>query len=161
AKVRYLDEAIDGETARVQTAMVQRNGGELRLDYHLVDRGGAWKIRDVSIDGVSLMANYRAPLDRVLGAASFADPLSHMRAKVCIVDAPETSTPAAAVAGPAEPEGATPDPRAPIPIVSVTDVPPPAPELRLATYDPAFRVPERVDAPLVVATTPPSRPAGE
>jgi phospholipid transport system substrate-binding protein len=89
AKIRYLDESIEGSTALVQTAMARRNGGELLLDYHLIERDGAWKIRDVAIDGVSLMANYRAQLDRVLGNASFPELLSQMRAKVGVLDQPE------------------------------------------------------------------------
>src|SRR5712691_4131941 len=88
-KIRYLDESIEVGTALVQTAMARRNGGELLLDYHLIDRDGAWKIRDVAIDGVSLMANYRAQLDRVLGNASYPELLSQMRAKVGVVDQPE------------------------------------------------------------------------
>ncbi|HMH53099.1 MAG TPA: ABC transporter substrate-binding protein [Candidatus Acidoferrum sp.] len=92
-KIRYLDETIEGATALVQTAMARRNGGELLLDYRLVDREGAWKIRDVAIDGVSLMANYRAQLDRVLGNASFPELLSQMRAKVGVADQPEAPAP--------------------------------------------------------------------
>ena len=46
-RIRYLDESIDGDVAIVLTAMARRNGGELLLDYHLVERDGAWKIRDV------------------------------------------------------------------------------------------------------------------
>jgi phospholipid transport system substrate-binding protein len=97
-KIRYLDETVEGATALVQTAMARRNGGELLLDYRLVDREGAWKIRDVAIDGVSLMANYRAQLDRVLGTASFPDLLSQMRAKVGVVDQPEPPAPPVATA---------------------------------------------------------------
>jgi phospholipid transport system substrate-binding protein len=97
-KIRYLDETVEGATALVQTAMARRNGGELLLDYRLVDREGAWKIRDVAIDGVSLMANYRAQLDRVLGNASFPELLSQMRAKVGVADQPEPPAPPVATA---------------------------------------------------------------
>ena len=130
-KIRYLDESIDGDTAIVLTAMARRNGGELRLDYHLVERDGAWKIRDVAIDGVSLMANYRAQLDRVLGNASFPELLSQMRAKAGLVDA--------------------------IPTLAVAEVPPPAPEIGVATFEPAFSVPA-IPEPTIALALEPSAP---
>jgi phospholipid transport system substrate-binding protein len=90
-KIRYLTESIRGTTAFVQTAMAQRDGGEMLLDYQMIRRDGAWKIRDVTIDGVSVMANYRAQLDRVLGNASFPELLTHMRSKVASIDLPPRS----------------------------------------------------------------------
>src|SRR5712692_6940684 len=96
---KLVNDAFDFKSAAelAQTAMARRNGGELSLDYHLIDRDGAWRIRDVAIDGVSLMANYRAQLDRVLGNASFPELLSQMRAKVGVVDQPEPPAPASLV----------------------------------------------------------------
>jgi phospholipid transport system substrate-binding protein len=156
-KIRYLDESIDGDTALVQTAMARRNGGELSLDYHLVDRDGAWKIRDVAIDGVSLMANYRAQLDRVLGNASFPELLGQMRAKVGVADQPEPPAPAPVVADLSPPTDVPATEEVPprIHIVSVADVPPPALEIRLATFEPVFAVPEAVEPP---ASRPPDEP---
>jgi phospholipid transport system substrate-binding protein len=143
ARIRYLDESTEGDSTIVPTAMVRRNGGELLLDYRLVERAGGWKIRDVAIDGVSLMANYRAQLDRVLGNASFPELLTQMRAKVGVME--EDSRPA--------------------PMVTIVlHLPRPAPEMRLASFDPVFDVPvvaarptdaEPMAAP---AVKPPPRP---
>jgi phospholipid transport system substrate-binding protein len=100
-RIRYLNESVDGGSALVQTAMARRDGGEMLLDYRLIDREGAWKIRDVAIDGVSVMANYRAQLDRVLGNASFPELLTQMRAKVGTVDAPtRTASPSSGETSP-------------------------------------------------------------
>ena len=160
-RIRYLDESIAADTALVLTAMVRRNGGELRLDYHLVERDGAWKIRDVAIDGVSLMANYRAQLDRVLGNASFPELLSQMRAKVGVVDQPEPPAPAPLATVDASPQRDTAPREAappPIEIVSVDDVPPPAPEIRLAALEPVFALPKAVEPSVVVAIDPAAPP---
>jgi phospholipid transport system substrate-binding protein len=81
-EIRYLAESVEGRTAFVQTAMARRDGGQMHLDYRLVERDGTWRIRDVFVDGVSVMANYRAQLDRVLSTTSFPDLLTQMRAKV-------------------------------------------------------------------------------
>ena len=162
-KIRYLDESVEGGTALVQTAMVRRNGGELLLDYHLIDRDGAWKIRDVAIDGVSLMANYRAQLDRVLGNASFPELLSQMRAKVGVVDQPEP--PASAHLAPVDVSSGVDTARVEepppfMPMLAIADMPPPAPEIRLASFGPVFTVSEVVELPAVVAIEPgPPAPA--
>jgi phospholipid transport system substrate-binding protein len=176
-RIRYLDEWIEGGTAVVQTTMARRNGGELLLDYHLIERDGAWKIRDVAIDGVSLMANYRAQLDRVLGNASFSELLSQMRAKVGVIDQPESpapvatadlsDTPAASVAvttaalSPPADMPATEEAPPQIHVASIADVPPPALEIRLATFEPVMAVPEAVEPPVIVASGPASRPPDE
>jgi phospholipid transport system substrate-binding protein len=158
-RIRYLDEWIEGGTAVVQTAMARRNGGELLLDYHLIERDGAWKIRDVAIDGVSLMANYRAQLDRVLGNASFSELLGQMRAKVGVIDQPESPAPVAtADLSPPADMPATEEAPPQIHIVSIADVPPPALEIRLATFEPVVAVPEVVEPPVIAASGPASRP---
>lgn len=104
-RVTYLDESVEGGTARVQTAMGRKGRGELLLDYRLIERDGAWKIRDVAIDGVSMMANYRAQLDRVLGTASFPDLLTQMRAMVGTVEPSAETAFSGDIAPAAEPAG--------------------------------------------------------
>ena len=156
-RIRYLDESIDGDTALVQTAMARRNGGELMLDYHLVERAGAWKIRDVALDGVSLMANYRAQLDRVLGHASFPELLSQMRAKVGAPDPPPAPVSRADVAPPAPVVAAALAP--PIETVVLVDVSPSGSEVRVATFEPAIDVPRAAATPIPVAIEEPARPA--
>ena len=144
-KVRYLAEVVEGDAALVQTAMARRDGGDLLLDYYLVDREGAWKVRDVAIDGVSLMANYRAQLDRVLGNGTFPELLTQMRAKVGTAEPRE---PPAVAVGPAT-VVETVEP------VSIVDVPLPAPEIRFAVFDPAIdTVPAALTIVHVVSASP-------
>jgi phospholipid transport system substrate-binding protein len=154
-RIRYLDEWLEGDTAVVQTALARRNGGELLLDYHLVERGGAWKIRDVIIDGVSLMANYRSQLDRVLGNASFGELLSQMRAKVGVVDPPPAdATTTEEVAPPKEVA-------LPIQLVAVAEMPLPRPDRLLVTFEPAIEVPAVAEPPIVVAIREPAAPPAD
>jgi phospholipid transport system substrate-binding protein len=146
-RIRYLNESVDGGSALVRTAMARRDGGEMLLDYRLIDREGAWKIRDVAIDGVSVMANYRAQLDRVLGNASFPELLTQMRAKVGTADAPvRTASP---------PPGETP----PTAGVSLPARPgprgPTAPTPRVAVVEPAR--PAAAEATSPATTTPRGR----
>ena len=126
-RIRYLSESVGEGTALVQTAMARRDGGDLRLDYRLIERAGSWKVRDVAIDGVSMMANYRAQLDRVLGNASFPVLLTQMRAKVGAAGLPARPVSTVAVA-----RAPTQQISLPAGTGSIVDVRPPAPEIRVA-----------------------------
>jgi len=81
-RVRYLHESLDGATATVATAVETRDGREIRLDYRMIERRGRWLVRDVVIDGVSVVANYRSQFQRVLQTSSYAELVSQMRARL-------------------------------------------------------------------------------
>jgi phospholipid transport system substrate-binding protein len=95
-KIQFLGESVAGDSATVATTLLTRNGSELPVDYSMVRRGDRWAVRDVIIDGVSLVANYRAQFNRILRTASYADLLARMR-----TDAPDAPTPTLAAVIPA------------------------------------------------------------
>jgi ABC-type transporter MlaC component len=76
--VQYLSESVFGESATVPTRVLTRAGEDLSVDYHLVRRGERWAVRDVVIDGVSMVANYRAQFARILGTSTFTDLVAKM-----------------------------------------------------------------------------------
>jgi cell division septation protein DedD len=61
---------------------VARNGLELPFDYRMNERGSRWVVCDVAIDGVSLVANYRAQFARVIEASSYPELVQQIQAKV-------------------------------------------------------------------------------
>jgi phospholipid transport system substrate-binding protein len=77
--VQYLGEFIDGESATVATSVLTRNGGDLPVEYSMLRWGDRWMVRDVVIEGVSLIANYRAQFFRVIRASSYAGLIARMR----------------------------------------------------------------------------------
>jgi phospholipid transport system substrate-binding protein len=85
-KIQYQGESISGDQAIVQTTLLGRNGNELPVDYRMVRRGGHWKIQDVIIEDVSLIANYRAQFSRILRDYPYTGLIAKMRG-----DAPEAS----------------------------------------------------------------------
>ena len=70
-RVDYLDEAIDGDAAMVWTAIVRGGGGEVLFDYAMVRHEGRWLVRDVFVEGVSLVANFRSQFQRILRDSSY------------------------------------------------------------------------------------------
>ncbi len=77
----YVGESIEGDTAVVRTIVLTRDGNDCPVNYQMVRVDTRWLVRDVSIDGVSLVANYRAQFQRVMRASSYADLMARMRTR--------------------------------------------------------------------------------
>jgi phospholipid transport system substrate-binding protein len=90
--VHYLHESLDRDRAAVQTTILGRGGRLVRLDHEMVYQGKRWMVRDVTIEGISLIANYRAQFDRVMRGSSYRGLVTRMRERV----ASELPRPAAA-----------------------------------------------------------------
>jgi phospholipid transport system substrate-binding protein len=80
-KVRYAEESIEGQEATVKTRIVTARGSEVPVDYrmHLVD--GRWRVYDVSIEGVSLVANYRTQFAKIVQTESYEALVQKLRAR--------------------------------------------------------------------------------
>jgi phospholipid transport system substrate-binding protein len=103
-RIQYVDESIGDGWAGVATWLMARNGQELPVDYWFVRRGDRWKVQDVVIDGVSLIANYRSQFTRVLAAYPYSEVLARLGGSQADASA-MVAAPAPQVAGigPAEP----------------------------------------------------------
>jgi phospholipid transport system substrate-binding protein len=80
--VAYRAEAVDGDTTTVLTAVAARKGGTTRFDYEMVRHNERWMVRDVLIEGVSVVANLRAQFEKVIRDSSYGRLVSRMRARV-------------------------------------------------------------------------------
>jgi len=80
--VYYLGESVERDRAAVRTAIVGRGGRQIRLDHWMVQQGNRWLVRDITIDGISLLTNYRAQFDRVIRASSYRDLVVRMQERV-------------------------------------------------------------------------------
>jgi phospholipid transport system substrate-binding protein len=96
-RIQYLGESIDGESASVATTLLTRGGQELPVDYWMVRHGDRWKVRDVVVDGVSLVMNYRAQFARVLAVYPFAGLVARMQAESPAEPPPAASAPVPSV----------------------------------------------------------------
>jgi phospholipid transport system substrate-binding protein len=70
--VNLVGERIEGSLAVVQTRFITPKGQEVPMDYRLLSKDGRWRVYDVIIEGVSLIANYRTQFDRVIRTSSYA-----------------------------------------------------------------------------------------
>jgi phospholipid transport system substrate-binding protein len=67
--------------ARVRTQVVQQGKQPINVDYLLRQMGNDWKIYDVTVDNISIIANYRNQFNRVINDQGFAKLMGDMRAK--------------------------------------------------------------------------------
>jgi phospholipid transport system substrate-binding protein len=79
--VTVLGDSIDGDLATVRTRIVTRLGVDTPVDYRMLRRGDRWVIYDVSIEGVSLVANYRAQFNRIIQTSSYHALVDKLRSK--------------------------------------------------------------------------------
>ena len=80
-KIIYGSERVAQDFADVDTRVVGGQGPAIDVLYRLHLIGTEWKVYDVVIDQVSLVANYRSQFDRVLQTASLEELLKRLRAK--------------------------------------------------------------------------------
>lgn len=67
-RVRYfpLRGGATGSKVQVNSSIDQANGQNISVSYRLVQTDGQWKIYDFSVEGVSLVDNYRAQFADIL-----------------------------------------------------------------------------------------------
>lgn len=78
-KIAYLRESIDGKYATVQTVIRREGREDVPFDYRMIRRGKRWLVRDVVIDGMSLVENYRAQFAKTIQASSFRQLIMTMK----------------------------------------------------------------------------------
>jgi len=80
-KILYTNERMDAEVAVVSTKIITKNGTEVPIDYRLLRRGDRWLVYDISIEGVSLVSNYRTQFNKIIQTTSYGELVKKMRAK--------------------------------------------------------------------------------
>jgi phospholipid transport system substrate-binding protein len=88
-KIAYTGEAVDSGLATVRTRFVTKQGTEVPIDYRMQQKGDRWLVYDVSIEGVSLINNYRTQFDKIIQTSSYAELVRKLKA----ADVPAPPTP--------------------------------------------------------------------
>ena len=58
--------APSGDDVTVRSEVQQTTGSPIPINYRLHNRDGNWKVYDVSVEGVSLVTNYRSQIDSLV-----------------------------------------------------------------------------------------------
>ncbi len=78
-RVTYGTESVEGDQATIRTQVLNKDGQQLPVDYRMVRRGDRWLVYDVLIEGVSLVANYRAQFDQIIRTGSYEKLLEKLK----------------------------------------------------------------------------------
>jgi phospholipid transport system substrate-binding protein len=70
------------DEVRVMTVVEARDGRKITVDYRMIERRGRWLVRDVVVEGVSTIENYRSQFKRVLRQGDYAGLVAQLRAKL-------------------------------------------------------------------------------
>ena len=81
-KVQYLAPKMEGNQATVPTRVTTDKGTEIPVEYrmHKAEQG-RWMVYDVSIEGVSMVSNYRSQFDRIIRTSSVNDLIKRMESQ--------------------------------------------------------------------------------
>jgi len=80
-KIVFIHESVDKDIAQVDTKIVSGNGEPTAVNYRLHHVRGEWKIYDVVVEDISVVANYRSQFNRILASGSFDDLLKRLKEK--------------------------------------------------------------------------------
>src|SRR4029453_10940906 len=58
-----------------------KSGTEVPVDYRMLKKGDRWLVYDVSIEGVSLVSNYRTQFNKIIQTSSYAELIKKMKRK--------------------------------------------------------------------------------
>jgi phospholipid transport system substrate-binding protein len=78
-RLKFVDERVDGDTAVVRARVTTRQGTEVPVEGRMHKRSERWLIYDVTIENISLIANYRSQFDRIIRTSSYADLVKRLR----------------------------------------------------------------------------------
>lgn len=157
--VAYLHELLADDEAMVATALRAKDGRDVAVEYHMANHHGRWLVRDIVLDGVSTVKNYRAQFMRLLRQGAYAELVSRLRAKLTeeslIFARAEPRVRAAKPAAPAVLETAK---AAPLEQVEPASVPKPVAAIAGV---PPVSLPAASQAPRPAAAAAPALPASE
>ena len=81
-KVLYGRESVDGDYGVVRIKIVTRKETEIPVMYRVKKKAGDWFVYDISVEGVSLVNNYRSQFNSIILKSSYKDLIKKLRAKV-------------------------------------------------------------------------------
>ena len=81
-KIVYGDEVTEGgDLATVRTKLITKAGTPIPIDYQTQKVGDRWRVYDVKIENVGLVANYRSQFNRIIQQTGYADLIQRLKTK--------------------------------------------------------------------------------
>ncbi|MBN2126742.1 MAG: ABC transporter substrate-binding protein [Deltaproteobacteria bacterium] len=81
-KVIYEGESVDGDYGVVNMKILTTTNQEIRVEYRMKSKDGDWLVYDISIEGVSLVNNYRVQFSSILARSPYPELVRRLQEKV-------------------------------------------------------------------------------
>jgi phospholipid transport system substrate-binding protein len=79
-RVSYVGESIDGDFSIVRAKILRKQGAEVPVEARMLRRGDRWSIYDISVEGISLISNYRSQFNTIIQKSSYEQLVQRLRA---------------------------------------------------------------------------------
>ena len=79
--VRYVGETIESDYATVRVKILTSKNTEIPVDYRVMKKETQWLVYDLSIEGVSLVNNYRSQFNSILQKSSYQELVKKLKEK--------------------------------------------------------------------------------
>lgn len=74
-RVEFIKEVQKADDLVLVDSLIHAKGQKYKLSYYLNNQAGAWKVDDVVIEGVSVVANYRSQFQQAIRSADDIEPM--------------------------------------------------------------------------------------
>jgi phospholipid transport system substrate-binding protein len=81
SEMTFQDDVVDGNQAVVRTTLLLGKGSEMSLDYRMHHPRDRWQVYDISIDGTSLVANYRSQFNKIVRTESYEGLVARLKSR--------------------------------------------------------------------------------
>jgi phospholipid transport system substrate-binding protein len=79
--VRYEGENIESDYATVKVRILTAKNTEISVDYRVMKKENHWLVYDISIEGVSLVNNYRSQFNSILQKSTYEELVKKLKEK--------------------------------------------------------------------------------
>ena len=80
--VKFLSQQNDGaKYSMVKTSVLMPGKDPIDLDFRLLNNGSQWKIYDVTVDAISIIANYRNQFNRIMSNQGYDKLIGDLKSK--------------------------------------------------------------------------------
>jgi phospholipid transport system substrate-binding protein len=80
-KILYSRETVEGQYALVETKIITKQDTEVSVNYWMLNKSGRWFVYDISVEGISLVKNYRTQFNDILARSSYQELLKKLKEK--------------------------------------------------------------------------------
>jgi phospholipid transport system substrate-binding protein len=80
-KIIYSKETVEDQYALVETKIITRQDTEVAVNYWMFNKSGRWFVYDISVEGISLVKNYRTQFNEIMARSTYQELLKKLKEK--------------------------------------------------------------------------------